>query len=1115
MNKWIVTILVSLLLFPAALTAGIPDGSPADEHTSESGAAAQRAVPDHNRTIPLNDFSGMQTSNLASQKGGGLGLQLGTGSWRPEFAVDPLPGKIKESPAMAANSRNVVMITWEDIRNGYGNRDIYAQMVDPHGNPLGGEIAVCTAAENQFTPCIAVGSQDDFMIAWSDGRTPSGSDIYAQRLDKNGNKVGGEIKVSTSGLASAPKIVADGAGDYLVVYIDMRAQFTTYIDIYAQMLDGNGVKKGTEIAVTTAPENQTEPYVACDPLDRFIITWADGRYMGRIEIYAMRIDGSGNKMGSEFALISAATYKDHPWVAFYPNADFIVAWSDSRSSVSDIYAQKFDRNATAVGSDVAVATSAFVKSDPVVAVNSFSYTFIAWIDWRATAGDVYGQWLGPGLSKFGPEVAVTSAAEQQRGPVITIDPKDDITVGWLDLRAGTGNDVYARQVAYPYQTPGTLATGDLSATSLWAWSNVTANASMQNASANTVSFEFSTDSGVTWQAVPANGSLAAAGAAPNVRIRATLATTDDMCTPVLYNITVSCIVNRPPQIDTIPQTSQIWRNTVVTFPASASDPDGDELAYKWEQVSGPNLTLINATSPNVSFMTDRFGNYTLQLTVGDGFNESPPALANFTVINRMPAVRVMNDSLEVLQASLVRPKNQNITLKAKGYDEDGDNLTFNWTQTFGSPNYLNVTNTTEVSFYSYRAGHFGFNVTVNDGYEDGVPATIDLWIASSPPTPRLSVNTTAIIQGEAIFFNASASNKSDGNITAYNFEYGDGTQTGYVTNSTAVHTYSSTGNFSADVLLMDEDGNEVKGGPVNISVYPTGIPRLTITSPKEGQVVNTRRLAVTFTVECFTVYLNGSHLHFQLDNGTEVMWYSTTAYTLTGLTEGNHVLRAYLVDQSHARVGGPFTWATVNFAVRQLPVPPDLAVTYSDIKIKPADPKEGDTVTLSVTLFNAGTADSGQFAVRFIVDDIALPDEKVAFLAKGGSIVRETRWKATAGPHTIRVLLDPFNVVDEAEKGNNEANRTFTVAQRGPQAAAQLPWALIGIVLAIAVIAALAAVIAMRSKTPSARMQGQPGANATARPPAASVAPPQPPAQPPARPPLQPPMEPPAVPPPE
>jgi hypothetical protein len=97
------------------------------------------------------------------------------------------------------------------------------------------------------------------------------------------------------------------------------------------------------------------------------------------------------------------------------------------------------------------------------------------------------------------------------------------------------------------------------------------------------------------------------------------------------------------------------------------------------------------------------------------------------------------------------------------------------------------------------------------------------------------------------------------------------------------HAYATSGNFTADVDVVDEDNTEMVGGWVNITIYPAGTPKITINSPTEGQVINTRRFQVNFSVESFTMYPGGNHIQFQLDNGPEEMWYSTDAYTLAGL----------------------------------------------------------------------------------------------------------------------------------------------------------------------------------------------------------------------------------------
>jgi hypothetical protein len=79
---------------------------------------------------------------------------------------------------------------WEDLRNGL-DYDIYAQRIDTNGNmlwpPNGIEICgITTTPGYQGHLCITP-SGGNFIIAWEDGRNGADLDIYAQMIDLNGN----------------------------------------------------------------------------------------------------------------------------------------------------------------------------------------------------------------------------------------------------------------------------------------------------------------------------------------------------------------------------------------------------------------------------------------------------------------------------------------------------------------------------------------------------------------------------------------------------------------------------------------------------------------------------------------------------------------------------------------------------------------------------------------------------------------------------------------------------------------------------------------------------------------------------------------------------------------
>jgi hypothetical protein len=88
-----------------------------------------------------------------------------------------------------------------------------------------------------------------------------------------------------------------------------------------------------------------------------------------------------------------------------------------------------------------------------------------------------------------------------------------------------------------------------------------------------------------------------------------------------------------------------------------------------------------------------------------------------------------------------------------------------------------------------------------------------------PPIARLSCSPTTPVIHEEITLDASASYDSDGSITSYLFDFGDGSSSGWVTSSTLKHAYTIAGEYSARALVKDNDGlMSIWSDPVVIDV---------------------------------------------------------------------------------------------------------------------------------------------------------------------------------------------------------------------------------------------------------------------------------------------------------
>lgn len=141
-------------------------------------------------------------------------------------------------------------------------------------------------------------------------------------------------------------------------------------------------------------------------------------------------------------------------------------------------------------------------------------------------------------------------------------------------------------------------------------------------------------------------------------------------------------VNHPPNADA-GMDRTVRENTMVELSGTGSDPDGDNVFFKWNQTSGQNV-LLNFESPtDVTFTapdlpTDTTETLTFELTVTDTQGDIAIDSVNIEVsaLNRPPNAFAGPDKQVI--------ENSNVVLSGSGFDPDGDDLELGWSQISGN-----------------------------------------------------------------------------------------------------------------------------------------------------------------------------------------------------------------------------------------------------------------------------------------------------------------------------------------------------------------------------------------------------------------------------------------------
>lgn len=305
----------------------------------------------------------VETGDIYARRFSEAGDPMGD-QWR----VNTHTTESQNSPAVTALGDGGWVVVWMSRDIAGNNFTIEAQRYDAAGIAVGGETQVnTTTGDNQivhYSSDVTALKDGGWLVTWH-ATHPGESrfDIYAQRYDATGNRVGSETQVNTNTLdvQYIPAVTGLNDGGWLVSWSSSSVA-ANGSDIYFQRYNANGEAVGGETLVINSPHyaTQSQSYSDVTALadGGWVVTWESGGEQdgSGMAIYAQRYNAAGQAVGGE-TLVNTTTDGSQvsAKVTSLEDGGWAVTWMSigQSSHVNDgIHVQRFSADGTAMRLEV-------------------------------------------------------------------------------------------------------------------------------------------------------------------------------------------------------------------------------------------------------------------------------------------------------------------------------------------------------------------------------------------------------------------------------------------------------------------------------------------------------------------------------------------------------------------------------------------------------------------------------------------------------------------------------------------------------------------------------------------------------------------------------------------
>lgn len=285
----------------------------------------------------------------------------------------------------------------------------------------------------------------------------------------------------------------------------------------------------------------------------------------------------------------------------------------------------------------------------------------------------------------------------------------------------------------------------------------------------------------------------------------------------------------------------VLKNFPVRFDASDSvDLNGfgiDRYEWKITNTQTGESTDISGSSVVYEFTED--GEYNIELTVYDQYGNKDTTQTSINVDSVDPIANIELNKTTVNPSEIIEVDG------GSSYDPDGTNIEYKWSFGNGEETQFGSDSLQTISYN--EEGTYDIQLTVRDETGSTGTTTKTVEVTASDPVSIISADKSTVVEDKMIELFGTDSYDPDGTQLEYNWNFGDGTSTGYTFSKDSVtHSYDNAGTYQVELTVRDRFGR-IDKNTTTIDVIEPSYFR--VNQIQSNGLIESKTGSVSYTIE--------------------------------------------------------------------------------------------------------------------------------------------------------------------------------------------------------------------------------------------------------------------------